>query len=174
LGTYAKNRRWFLAAALAGTVAAAGWVGGQEEDTRPARRPAAADSPAQRPAVPESPAAGSPEPGAIDLEKLGKRVFTVDSGDLFPTRSWQPPPPPPEKRPPPTPQAPPLPFQFFGRYIEDGRTTVFLSQQDRTIVAQAGDTIDGAYRVDEITAAAVVLTYLPLKQKQTLPIGAIY
>ena len=173
MGAYATNRGWFLAAALAGSVAAAGWVGGQEEDARPARKPAVADSDAQRPAAQEPPAAVDPEPGAIDLEKLERRAFAVDSGDLFPTRSWQPPPPPPEKRPPPKPQAPPLPFQFFGRYIEDGRTTVFLSQQDRTIVAKAGDTIDGAYRVDEINAAAVVLTYLPLKQKQTLPIGAI-
>ena len=43
--------------------------------------------------------------------------------------------------------------------------------QDRNYVARVGDTMDGTYRVDSIDDNGVVVTYLPLKQKQTLAFG---
>jgi hypothetical protein len=73
---------------------------------------------------------------------------------------------------PPPPQAPPLPFAYLGKLAEGDSTTVFLSFGDRNLVVRTGDVIDNNYRVDEVTDAAVVLTYLPLTVKQTLPIGA--
>ncbi len=74
--------------------------------------------------------------------------------------------------PPPPPQAPPLPFAYLGKLAEGDNTTVFLSMGDRNLVVRTGDVIDNNYRVEEVTDAAVVLTYLPLTMKQTLPIGA--
>ena len=57
--------------------------------------------------------------------------------------------------------------------MADGRTVVFLDRQDEIYAAKVGDTIAGAYRVEEINGTEVVLTYLPLKQRQTLPISNI-
>ncbi len=167
--TVIPSRRLTLFAALAVTIAAAGWVGGQEEITvQPVLRqaeqaPVRASIEAVIPAPPAS--------AAIDVEKLQQRTMSSDFGDMFPSRSWLPPPPPPPK--PAPPRAPPLPFTFFGRMVEDGQTIVFLSRQDQTFTAKAGDTIAGSYRVEEIGPATVVLTYLPLQERQVLNIGAI-
>lgn len=167
-----RLRRWILFAALAATVVAAGWVGGQEEVTvSPVERET---EPAPRRATL---AATSVAPAGVDLEKLRQRSVSRDFGDIshnfgniFPDRSWRPPSPPPAK---PPPRAPPLPFTFFGRMVEDGRTVVFLAQKDQTFTVKAGETVAGNYRVEEIGPANVVFTYLPLKELQTLNIGQI-
>jgi hypothetical protein len=74
---------------------------------------------------------------------------------------------------PEPPRAPPLPFRFFGRMVENGTTVVFLDRQDDVFAVKEGDTIGGTYRVEEISGSEIVLTYLPLRQRQKLPIGAI-
>lgn len=160
-------RRLTLAAALAATVAAAGWVGSQEESAESETQAAA--RPQQHAVAPAARAATDD----IDIEKLQQRVMNDEFGDMFPRRSWQPPPPPPAARKRAPPPAPPLPFTFFGRMVEEGRTVVFLSRQNQSFAVRAGDTIDKVYRVEEIGAATMVLTYLPLGQRQTLQIGTI-
>jgi hypothetical protein len=169
-------RRWLLALALTATVAAAGWVRSKEQNgvvvassARNAESPQQAEPP-QRRADAENPgAAGS----TIGLERLSQRPVARNFGEMFHPRSWQPPPPPVSARAPERPTAPPLPFRFFGRLVEDGRTVVFLDRQDEIYAAKVGDTIGGTYRVEEIKGTEVVLTYLPLKQRQTLQIGTI-
>ena len=53
--------------------------------------------------------------------------------------------------------------------LGDGdETTVFLAQQDINHVVKKGDVINGIYRVEEAEPGRVVLTYLPLEQRQTL------
>jgi hypothetical protein len=71
----------------------------------------------------------------------------------------------------PEPSAPALPFKYLGQMVENGEVTLFLSLNDRNIVAKPGDTIDDLYRVESIQGGVVEFTYLPLKQKQTLPVG---
>jgi hypothetical protein len=117
----------------------------------------------------------------LPLELLGPREYAEPDGSAFKSESWKPPAPPPaaQRSPaqqatppaPPAPSAPPLPFAYLGRIEEDGETRVFLSQQDRNYVAQAGDVLEGAYRLEEIKPGEVVFTYLPLNTKQSLPIG---
>jgi hypothetical protein len=106
----------------------------------------------------------------IELDKLNRSGKQKPSGDLFGPRSWQPPraapkplPPPP---PPPPPQAPPLPFAYMGRWIENGATIVYLQRQNQNYVVRQGDTLDGVYRVESIDDNAMVLTYLPLGKRQ--------
>jgi len=41
-----------------------------------------------------------------------------------------------------------------------------------TTVTAPGDVLDGVYRVDEVAADHIGLTYLPLNAKQTLSFGA--
>jgi hypothetical protein len=71
---------------------------------------------------------------------------------------------------PAKPQAPPLPFAYLGRMLEDGRLAVFLARGAESYSVKAGDTIGGEYRVDAVTDKEVTFTYLPLKTKQRLPL----
>jgi len=65
------------------------------------------------------------------------------------------------------PAVPPLPFRYFGRLTENGKTEVFVMRGDDLLTIHPGQKI-GEYRVDKIADAAISFTYLPLKMKQTL------
>jgi len=70
---------------------------------------------------------------------------------------------------PARPEAPPLPFRYLGKLIEDGKLSVFLANGDESISVTAGARV-GDYRVDKVTENEVQFTYLPLKTKQSLPL----
>jgi hypothetical protein len=119
---------------------------------------------------------------ALDLKKLQRTHALDPDGDPFGPRSFKPAPPKitPQAAqaalaaaapPPPPPQAPPLPFVYMGRLSEDSSSTVFLTLGDRNLVVKPGDTIDNTYKLEEVGESAIVLTYLPMNQRQTLPIG---
>jgi len=63
--------------------------------------------------------------------------------------------------------APPLPFQYFGRLTEKGKTEVFVLRGDELLTITAGQKI-GDYRVDSVSESRIAFTYLPMKMKQTL------
>lgn len=161
-----------LGAALLVTVAAAVLVRAPEEgaELAPQRGPRIATEAAGR-----TGAAAREEPVAASAPNLEREEYAAEIENLFPARSWRPPPPP---LPPAAviaapPSAPPLPFQYLGMLQEGDRTVVFLSQQERTHMVRQGDTLNGVYRVERITADNMVFVYLPLKQKQTLQLGKI-
>ena len=117
---------------------------------------------------------------ALDLQRLQRKRGLDPDGDPFGSRSFKPPPPKiavpapgtvAAAVPPPPPQAPPLPFIYMGQLSEDASTTVFLVSGDRNLVVKPGDVIDNTYKLESVSESAVVLTYLPLSQRQTLPIG---
>lgn len=100
--------------------------------------------------------------------------FGEGDNSLFARHDWTPPPPPPSNAPPPeppAPSAPPLPFTFIGKSLQDGVWEVYLARGDRTYLVHDGETIDGTYRVDAIRPPVLTLTYLPLEQRQQLNIG---
>lgn len=72
----------------------------------------------------------------------------------------------------PPPQAPPLPFRVLGRYVVNGAVKIFLQYNGQDLVVQVGDSIDGLYRVENLNGGLLTLLYVPLKQKQTLDVGA--
>jgi hypothetical protein len=165
-------RRWSLAAALAATVAAASWVGGEQNDGSAAKR--AGGETRHEPAAPTVPLAGPAIP-ATDLGgtfalKLHQRTMARESVDVFESRSWEPQP---VERAPGPPQAPAVPFAYAGRMIERGEVTVFLEAGDRIHAAKAAQTVDGRYRIDGIHGDTVSLTYLPLGTRQTLQLRAL-
>lgn len=90
--------------------------------------------------------------------------------DPFRNKSWYvaPPPPPPLK-----PKAPPLPFQYLGKVVEEGRTKVFLARQGQHLIVHEGDVLDDSYAVLQIAAGQMVIEYRPLQEKQTLAIGSV-
>ena len=94
------------------------------------------------------------------------------TGSAFAVQSWTPPPPPPPKPlPPPPPVAPPLPFVYLGKALENGAWDVFLARGNETLIVRKQMVIDGVYRVDAIAPPSMTLTYLPLKQVQQINIG---
>ncbi|MET3133423.1 hypothetical protein AAKU55_003713 [Oxalobacteraceae bacterium GrIS 1.11] len=67
--------------------------------------------------------------------------------------------------------APPLPFQFMGHFIDEGKSAYFLQADGRNLVARVGEKIDDNYTLDSVSGDALTFTYLPLKQKQSLVVG---
>lgn len=150
----------------------------------PVIRTASAPAPAATSQSKSLPAAAAPAGGAertqplLDLQARdtfiqdGRNVKRVET--LFNSQSWTPPPPPPSKMkmlPPPPPTAPPLPFIFLGKKIEDGAWEVYLGRGDLTFIVREKSVIEGRYQVDAIIPPTLSLTYLPLKQVQRISIG---
>jgi hypothetical protein len=161
---------------VAGTVFAGVFVGVQvSSDPGPAaevvaaipKKPGAAIAPTLAIPVPRA-----PEPDLADRS----RAIPQSEGELFAARNWQPsapplPPPAPPARPaPPPPTAPPLPFTFVGMVEKGiGKPQAFLAKGEALLIVGDGDVIDNdRYRVDSLSSSSIVLTYLPLKQRQTL------
>jgi len=95
--------------------------------------------------------------------------------DPFTASSWLPPPPPvaapaePVRPPPPT--APPVPFGYVGQIdAKAARPQVFLSNGDQLLIVSPGDVIDNQYRVESVSESDVVLTYVPLHERQVVAI----
>lgn len=107
----------------------------------------------------------------FDLSKLEERMNEGAKVDAFAPRNFSPviPPQVQPKAAAARPEAPPLPFRYLGKMVEDGKTKIFLANGDESITATPGQRI-GDYRIDRITEAEVRITYLPLKQQQSLPL----
>ena len=102
----------------------------------------------------------------INLDKLRRNEATLPLNDPFAMRNFAP-----RQEPQPVqqakPTAPPLPFKYFGKLTEGGKTETFVLQGDELISIAAGQKI-GEYRVDKISEASIAFTYLPLRTQQTL------
>jgi hypothetical protein len=105
----------------------------------------------------------------LELERLERRKFSAQAGNLFSRQSWIPPPPTAKPQPP---SPPPLMFKYLGKVTEGDQTQVFLALAERNYVVKVGEKIDNQYRVDEVTDHAITLTYIPLNAKQVLSIGS--
>lgn len=113
----------------------------------------------------------------LDLSAIKRTVpKSIGSGGLFQSKSWYVPPAlPPSKSlssstssVPLQPTAPTLPFTFIGRMIDGKDVVLFLLKNGQQYSVRTNDTLDGTYRVDEITDKLAVLTYLPMNMQQTL------
>jgi hypothetical protein len=126
--------------------------------------------------VANAPRLGASRVPEVEMQRLGSRVPKRATADPFESDPWvhaqtedarrnapRPPPPPP--------QAPPLPYAFLGRLIDENHTTVFLTSGDRNYAVRTGDIVDGAYRVEEVSERTVTFTYLPLDSGQVLATG---
>lgn len=175
-----KLRAALLTGALALTLVAVRWAD-KLTDVTEASAGAVAEATPRAHATPGAATTGQPGPApALDLSKLRRAPVVDPNGDPFGARSFRPDPPKAKTglalgaaaaAPQPPPQAPPLPFAYIGRLSEDRDTTVFLAMGERNLVLKPGDVIDNIYKLEEVNDSAVVLTYLPLSQRQTLSIG---
>lgn len=163
------KRQIALGVALILTLAAAGWVGRDENSTVPAvveSKPTG--KPERRDARKENRKVAAPE---LRLELLNRQPMKMGGEEMFAGKSWYVPSPPPPPAPPTPPAPPPLPFTYLGKLLEGERSVVFLTKLDRNYTVKSGDVIEDTYRVDEIRVPMMTLTYMPLNMKQTLYIG---
>ena len=105
----------------------------------------------------------------IDVAKLEARVDEGAKVDAFAPRNFSPVLPPQAAQAPAKPVAPPLPFRYVGKMLDGDKLAVFLVNGNESLAVAAGERI-GEYRVEKITDAEIVFTYLPLKTKQSLPL----
>jgi len=121
----------------------------------------------------EKPSVAPAEPVAalsLDLSRVERSRAEAPAADPFAPKEFNPPAREPQQAAHAAkPEAPPLPFRYLGKLIEDGKLSVFLANGAESVTATAGQRI-GDYRVDKVTEAEVVFTYLPLKTKQSLPL----
>lgn len=89
----------------------------------------------------------------------------------FDSVSWRPPAPPALPPPAPKPTAPPFPYTYVGGLLDNNVRTAFFEKSERVVALKAGDIVDGVYRVDQMTDKQMQLTYLPLEQRLTVPLG---
>jgi hypothetical protein len=109
----------------------------------------------------------------IDLDKLKRGETDGSQNDPFARNSFAPPAPQVADAPPPPPSAPQLPFRYFGKLTQAGKTEVYVMRGDDLISIAAGSKIDNEYRVERITDTAIAFTYLPMKTQQSLELGQV-
>jgi hypothetical protein len=71
---------------------------------------------------------------------------------------------------PAQPSAPPLPFRFIGKLVQDGRAEIWLMRGERHFSVVPGASLGRDYRVEQVTDTEVLITYLPLNIQQSLPL----
>lgn len=158
-----KRRTLILSLAFLATLAAVAWTAYQESETSALVEPVEPRQYSRRQTASEA------------HQTPPHTVLNQANRDAFAPRDWTPPPPPPPKAlpppPPPPPMAPPLPYRYVGKMLEDGHLMIFLDARGRTITVKGGEVLDGQWRVDGVEPRLIRFTFLPLAQTATLNIG---
>jgi hypothetical protein len=110
---------------------------------------------------------------ALNIDQLSRQKVALPESDPFVAKL--PPSPSPKiattPPPPPVPMAPPFPYTFMGRMVENDTTTLFLTKQDQSYSVKLNGVLENNYRVDKIDNDQVIFTYLPLNTQQVMYIG---
>ncbi|TMH21005.1 MAG: hypothetical protein E6H70_00115 [Betaproteobacteria bacterium] len=154
-----------LIALLAG---AAAWVA---IDLRGPAAPTSAKAPASgAPQDPErSAAASQAKPPGIPARSVLGRI----AADPFSAQSWLPRRKPAVVSAPPDPVTPPLPYRFAGQFHRESGIEVYVARGEEIYPVKAGDTLDGQYKVDSVSATEVSFIYLPSGARQTVQFSAL-
>jgi hypothetical protein len=177
------KRRWIVWWGLLGT---AGWLalfgdktpsGGVVQDRSVLRPHASTQAPTSPHPQRSTMMASESLEALIPREQLVPMRAASQPADPFGITSWTPLPapavvaPPPPPPPPPPAAAPVVPYTVLGKKLDGGLWEVYLGRGELVLIAKAGATLDGTYRVDQVQPPTLTLTYLPLGLVQTVPIG---
>lgn len=104
--------------------------------------------------------------GADSLQtRLTPRNAYAEIADIYGPTNWDRPPPKVSATSPQV-QPPPLPYLYLGHVDSNGQKFVLLRRDERDLIAQVGEIVDGMYRIEEIRSRSALLTYLPLNVMQ--------
>ena len=109
------------------------------------------------------------------LELPERRGLSRTPGELF---GAPPAPAPVTKKAPPAPVvvsapvAPPVPYRFAGKVRKGSEEEVLISKGDVVVPVKAGDTLDGVYKVESISAERIDLVYLPLGTRDRIVVSS--
>src|SRR5216117_3933900 len=150
-----------LIALLAG---AAAWVA---IDLRGPAAPPSAKAPAsgasQDPERAAAPGSEAKQPGIPARSALGRIA-----ADPFSAQSWLPRRKPAVVSAPPDPVTPPLPYRFAGQFHRESGIEVYVARGEEVFPVKEGDTLDGQYKIDSVSATEVSFIFLPSGARQTL------
>jgi hypothetical protein len=65
-----------------------------------------------------------------------------------------------------------MPYRIAGSLAYDGAVSIVLAREDRLYTVQAGDTLDGGYRVESAEPGNVTLVYEALDVRQQIVISS--
>jgi hypothetical protein len=68
--------------------------------------------------------------------------------------------------------APPVPYRFAGKIITGSEEEVFVSKGDAVVPVKVGDTLDGMYKVESISAERIEIVYLPLGTRDRIVVSS--
>ena len=158
----ASTRRWLLYGCLAAVVA---W------SVNLARNPSQQGSVIVAQSLPQKRfpqgelmvAAQAPSPVVSRLSGVVRR-------DLFAPKTFEAPKPI-IAQPAVAPRAPPLPFQYVGRWQSKGKVTYYLVSAGQIFDARLGQVLPGSWRLDSAQGLILRFTYEPLKLSRSLSMG---
>src|SRR6266853_2399291 len=116
-----------------------------------------------------APASEAKQPGIPARSVLGRIA-----ADPFSAQSWLP-----RHKPAvvstalPEPVTPPLPYRFAGQFHRESGIEVYVARGEEVFPVKEGDTLDGQYKVDSVSATEVSFIYLPTGTRQTLQFSAL-
>lgn len=172
-----SRRQALLAAALLASLGATLWASQSGDDDGVVQPVAGSSRRAAAPAAKAVPSQAS-VPTVTDWQPVQRPPWAPVADSQF--AAWSPPPPPPAPRvvngpppPPPAPVAPTFPYQIIGSLLDGGSRQIFLAGPNRSLNARAGEVIDGQWRVDQVSATGMSLTWLPAQIKQQIAFRAL-
>ena len=169
--------RWFiLGGALLATLAAAVWPAGNRSEAPEVVAPV--------PRTPERTARRASAGHEIQLPALeapGRQHTVSGLQDLFGATDWSRPATLPLKRalPPDTasasgPMVPPFPYTIAGIIEDPSGPMVVFTKQNQNYVVRVGEVLEQTYRVESVGAESAMVTYLPLRIAQAIPLSPRY
>jgi Cohesin domain len=115
-----------------------------------------------------APASEAKEPGIPARSTLGRIA-----ADPFSSQSWLPRRKPAVVSEPPPVVVPPLPYRFAGQFHRESGIEVYVARGEEIFPVKEGDTLDGLYKIDSVSATEVGFVHLPSGTRQTIQFSAL-
>jgi hypothetical protein len=166
-------RRTILAGlAVAGLAAAAASLAlkGSLSSIPPSEALSASDAPVETPVETPAESRLSELPPRTALGEPRGGLFSVPAPAALRARGPKPVGQAPE--PPGNPTPPAVPYRFAGTVVHGGQSKIVLEKGGAMLFVQPGEILEGAYRVESMSADELVLQYLPLGVHERLSLAA--
>lgn len=166
-------RKYWLWVALTLTFSATVWVSMADEGEADPVVVSSAPTPKKNLAMVQPVQRSTSSAVGVDgfsIERLQRPRIEQEPGDLFPPENAAQGDAQAEESPPPV-TAPPLPYTYAGRLMEDGRLIVFLLRGTRHYSIQVGEIVDNVWQLVSVSPQQIVFNHTPTRLEVVMPIG---